>query len=316
MTPNEQNKILDAKIESNVNQYKVDRMNAEISAFSSGDLNKYEFLKRIDLNYKPNALDKATFEFSALCKTFSTGLDKNAQGYQEEGVIKLLKDIRDGLANGVRPLRPDDNNDDNDSDNNDDDDNNDNNDDNNDVLDLETEDYYKKIKNDYDDIIKNLIDKILDLETKLKDSELSNEEKDKLNNEEKDKLYKMLNKFKYNMIKDIDNFNKKSNDYLDIFDKLFGKLSNKILKTEDIIKNNKNLTNTEKKELQNKINELTTQKNNINNEHHIAVNKIKKLKNEKKVYEESYEKLYEYIKKIFEEKKYDEDCIHTRTNDK
>ena len=97
MTRKEQNKILDAKIESNVNQYKVDRMNAEISAFSSGDLNKYEFLKRVDLNYKPNALDKARFEFSPLGKTFSTGLDKTAQGYQEEGVIKLLKDIRDGL---------------------------------------------------------------------------------------------------------------------------------------------------------------------------------------------------------------------------
>ena len=57
MTSKEQNKILDAKIESNVNQYKVDRSNAEISAFSSSHLNKYEFLKRIDLNYKPNALD-------------------------------------------------------------------------------------------------------------------------------------------------------------------------------------------------------------------------------------------------------------------
>ena len=91
MTRKEQNKILDAKIESNFNQYKVDRLNAEISAFSSGDLNKYEFLKRIDLNYKPNALDKARFEFSPLGKTFSAGLDKTAQGYQEEGVMKLLK---------------------------------------------------------------------------------------------------------------------------------------------------------------------------------------------------------------------------------
>ena len=45
MTRKEQNKILDAKIESNVNHYKVDRLNAEISAFSRGDLNKYEFLK-------------------------------------------------------------------------------------------------------------------------------------------------------------------------------------------------------------------------------------------------------------------------------
>ena len=125
MTRKEQNKILDAKIESNVNQYKVDRMNAEISAFSSGDLNKYEFLKRIDLNYKPKALGKARFEFSPLGKTFSTGLDKTAQGYQEEGVIKLLKDIRDGLAGGIAPRRPglDDHNDDgpnNDGPNNDD----------------------------------------------------------------------------------------------------------------------------------------------------------------------------------------------------
>ena len=78
MTRKEQNKILDDKIESNVNQYKVDRMNAEISPFSSGDLNKYQFLKRIDLNYKPNALDKARFEFSPLGKTFSAGLDKTA----------------------------------------------------------------------------------------------------------------------------------------------------------------------------------------------------------------------------------------------
>ena len=43
MTCKEQNKILDAKIESNVNQYKVDRLNGDISAFSSGEINKYNF---------------------------------------------------------------------------------------------------------------------------------------------------------------------------------------------------------------------------------------------------------------------------------
>ena len=127
MTRKEQNKIFDAKIESNVNQYKVDRLNAEISVFSSGDLNEYEFLKRINLNYKPNALDKARFEFSPLGK-FNTGLNKNAQGYQEEGIIKLLKDIRDGLAGSViipaRPPRPNDNgNDNNGNDDNGNDDN-------------------------------------------------------------------------------------------------------------------------------------------------------------------------------------------------
>ena len=78
MTHQEQNKILDDKIEFNINQYKVDRLNAEISAFSSGDSNKYEFLTRKDLKSKPNALDKARLEFSPLGKTFSTGLDKTA----------------------------------------------------------------------------------------------------------------------------------------------------------------------------------------------------------------------------------------------
>ena len=87
MTRKEQFKILDNKIESNINQYKINRLNAEISAFSSGDLNKYEYLTCKDLKYKPNALDKARFEFSPLGKAFSTGLDKNVQGYQEEGVI-------------------------------------------------------------------------------------------------------------------------------------------------------------------------------------------------------------------------------------
>ena len=101
MTREDQNKILDAKIESNVNQYKVDRLNAEISTFLSGDLNKYEFLKRIDLNYKPNALDKARFEFSPLGREFNEGLDKTIPNYQEEGVIKLLKEIRDNLVGGI-----------------------------------------------------------------------------------------------------------------------------------------------------------------------------------------------------------------------
>ena len=98
MNHKEQNKILDAKIESNINQYKAKRLNEEISAFLSGNLNKYEFLTKKDLNYKPNALDEARFEFSPLGKTFSTGLDKTTQGYQKEVVIKLLKNIKDGLS--------------------------------------------------------------------------------------------------------------------------------------------------------------------------------------------------------------------------
>ena len=283
MTRKEQVKILDDKIKSNVNQYKVDRLNAEISAFSSGDLNKYEILTRKDLKYKPNALDKARFEFSALGKAFSTGLDKTAQGYQEEGVIELLKDIRDGLAGGIRPRgldRPNDN-DDNNDDNNDynNGDNDDDNDDNN------------------DDIIKNLKDNILDLEKKLKDSKLSNEEKDQ--------IYKMLNKFKDNMKKDRDNFDKKSNDYLDIFDNKISTLDDKISKIKDTIKNNKTLTNAEKNELRNKIEELTTQRDFINNEHRKAVNKMLNLKKEKKLYEELKKDVENFFDFTSKEIKYD-----------
>ena len=86
MTRKEQNKILATKIESSVNQYKVDRLNAEISAFWSGVLNKYEFLKRIDLNYI-----KARFEFSPLGKTFSTGLDKKCSRLSRRRRNKIVK---------------------------------------------------------------------------------------------------------------------------------------------------------------------------------------------------------------------------------
>ena len=123
MTRKDQSKILDDKIESNTNQYKVDRLNAEISAFSNGDLNKYEFLMRKDINYKPNALNKASFEFSSLGRAFNERLDKTVANYQEEGVIKLLKDIRDGLRNGRNRLDDNDDDDDDDNDDNDDDDN-------------------------------------------------------------------------------------------------------------------------------------------------------------------------------------------------
>ena len=64
------------------------------------------FYKKIDLNYKPNALDKARFEFSPLGRAFDEGLDKNVPNYQEEGVIKLLKEIRDNLAELPMPPGP------------------------------------------------------------------------------------------------------------------------------------------------------------------------------------------------------------------
>ena len=72
----------------------------------------------------------------------------------------------------------------------------------------------------------------------------------------------MLNKFKDNMKENIDNFDKKSNDYLDIFDNKIRTLNDKISKIKDTIKNNKTLTNPEKNEFQYKIEIINKEKKN------------------------------------------------------
>ena len=77
MTRKEQNKILDDKIKANNAQYNIDRMNAEISAYSSSNLSKYEYLTNKYLGYKPDAFEKAKFEYSPLSKVFTDGLDKS-----------------------------------------------------------------------------------------------------------------------------------------------------------------------------------------------------------------------------------------------
>ena len=75
MTINEQLQILDNKIRSNKAQYDVDRQNAKISALSSGELDKYEYLTGEDLGYKPDVVQKAKFEYSPLGQVFNKGLD-------------------------------------------------------------------------------------------------------------------------------------------------------------------------------------------------------------------------------------------------
>ena len=92
MTCKEQNKILDDKIKTNKRQYDSDRINAEISAYSSGDLPKYEYLTNKDLSYKPDAFEQAKFEYSPLGKVFIGGL---AKFDRKEGLLKRLKNIED-----------------------------------------------------------------------------------------------------------------------------------------------------------------------------------------------------------------------------
>ena len=52
---------LDDKIKANKGQYDLDREAAKISALSSGELEKYEYLTGEDLRYKPELLEKTKF---------------------------------------------------------------------------------------------------------------------------------------------------------------------------------------------------------------------------------------------------------------
>ena len=97
MTRKGQIKILDDKIKSNERQYDLDRINAEISAYSSGDLPKYEYLTKKDLGYRPDAVEKIKFEYSPIGKVFTDGLAKEDKS-KKVGLFKRLKNIEDNLV--------------------------------------------------------------------------------------------------------------------------------------------------------------------------------------------------------------------------
>ena len=97
MTRKDQIKILDDKIKANNAQYDLNRMNAEISAYSTGDLPKYEYLTKKDLGYTPDAVEKVKFEYSPIGKLFTDGLAKEDKS-KKVGLFKRLKNIEDNLV--------------------------------------------------------------------------------------------------------------------------------------------------------------------------------------------------------------------------
>ena len=99
MTIKEQIKILDDKIRSNQAQYDLDRQNAKISALSSGELDKYEYLTADDLGYKPDVVQKVKFEFSPLGQVFKKELNETEK---QEGLLKRLKNIEDKTDNQLK----------------------------------------------------------------------------------------------------------------------------------------------------------------------------------------------------------------------
>ena len=85
MTVTDQLKIIADKIKANQAQYDLERLGAKTSAYSSGDLRKYEYLTGEDLGYKPSAIEQAKLDYSPLGKVFTMGLDKDDKN---EGLFK------------------------------------------------------------------------------------------------------------------------------------------------------------------------------------------------------------------------------------
>ena len=89
MTVADQIKILNIKVMQNEAQSDLDRKAAKITASSSNNLDKYEYLTGEDLDYKPSAVEQARFEYFPLGKIFNKGLKKD----KKEGILKRLKNI-------------------------------------------------------------------------------------------------------------------------------------------------------------------------------------------------------------------------------
>ena len=88
-------------------QYNLDRKAAKITALSSNNLDKCEYLTGEDLSLKPSAVEQARFEYSPMGKIFNKGVYKDDQ---KEGFFKRLKNIENsqkGLINGNNKNKPD-----------------------------------------------------------------------------------------------------------------------------------------------------------------------------------------------------------------
>ena len=94
-TLTEQVKILNDKIKANQAQYDLDREAAKISALSSKELGKYEYLTDEDLEYKLDVIQRGKFEYSPLGEAFNKvfkkdGKNKNVTKYDNDLVYNSV----------------------------------------------------------------------------------------------------------------------------------------------------------------------------------------------------------------------------------
>ena len=83
MTASEKIKTINKKIEQNKAQYNLDRQTAKISALSSGNVSKYEFLTEKGVLPEKDLLEKAAtrkrFKYSPLCEELKKQTSVNEQ---------------------------------------------------------------------------------------------------------------------------------------------------------------------------------------------------------------------------------------------
>ena len=100
MTVTDQIKILNRKIMQNEAQYDLDRKAAKISALSSNNLDKYEYLTSKELGLKPSSIEQAKFEHSPLGKIFNKGFEKEEEKEENKKV-----GLKKGLKKRLRILK-------------------------------------------------------------------------------------------------------------------------------------------------------------------------------------------------------------------
>ena len=97
----DQIKFLDRKIKQNKAQYDLGRKPTKMSALSSGNLNKYEYLTGEDLDYKTSTVDKARFEYFPLSKVLN-GFKRRRE---KEGPLKILENIENKKKEQLKAIK-------------------------------------------------------------------------------------------------------------------------------------------------------------------------------------------------------------------
>ena len=98
----DQIKILDKKNLQNEAQYDLDRKAGKISAFSSNNFNKYDYLTGEDFGLKPSTVEQAKFEYSPSGKIFNKELSKDDK---KEGLFKRTENIKYKNEEQLQPIK-------------------------------------------------------------------------------------------------------------------------------------------------------------------------------------------------------------------